>query len=593
MLRTPLRSPLRSSLLSAAFAGAAALAAPPSALAQPPDPADPPVLAPLRDATMSPVVLEAGEKLRARLRQLVPDEPESRARLDLPVPGALVAEDHGNIVVIRGTNGELDVNWSDPNQLQNALFSIIQAFYDTHRSANPHFLTVVTTFNVESPAAFYMPISNDVRGIGYQHAHRRQTFDAVPGLSVNGVIFMNSYRNYTGRFAQIGRFTFNQELGHRWGAFVYFRDPLTGQASDLLLGRDCAHWSFFANSENSAMEGNVWTDNGNGTFRTSTAFNFGFSQLDRYLMGFAPPEAVEDTFVISEAGQWPCQEASRGRQYNPAWYPPTPLLGQQQTVSGRRVNVSIDDIVAVEGPREPAYEDSLKRWSMVVILAARQNDTVNDATIATVDQLRVDWERYFERDATEPGYQGPDLVTTLDGSDTPPPPTGASIGERCTRLDDCAESVTHCVGVGAGSRICTNTCEENSDCPNRFCCVPSVPGEDQLRHNWYCVQRDGNSCPDFSGEGGAGGGAGGAGGGEGGAGGGEGGAGGGEGGAGGDEPEPRGEPGPEVEQEDDFSFERVGKKEEGGCSAVAPASPTPAALLLGALGLLGLRRRRR
>ena len=36
-----------------------------------------------------------------------------------------------------------------------------------------------------------------------------------------------------------------QEAGHRFLVFVRFRDPVSGQPSFDLLGRDQAHWSFF------------------------------------------------------------------------------------------------------------------------------------------------------------------------------------------------------------------------------------------------------------------------------------------------------------------------------------------------------------
>ena len=56
------------------------------------------------DATRSPAVLEAGRLLRASLRQIQPEDPEARAVLGLPRPAQITAEDHGNVVVIRGNS---------------------------------------------------------------------------------------------------------------------------------------------------------------------------------------------------------------------------------------------------------------------------------------------------------------------------------------------------------------------------------------------------------------------------------------------------------------------------------------------------------
>ena len=73
-----------------------------------------------------------------------------------------------------------------------------------------------------------------------------------------------------------------QEAGHQWLAFLRFDDG--GVSSDLLLGRDLAHWSFFHDTDASDMEGNNWSDNGNSTF-TSNELTIRYSALDQYAMG--------------------------------------------------------------------------------------------------------------------------------------------------------------------------------------------------------------------------------------------------------------------------------------------------------------------
>ena len=50
-----------------------------------------------------------------------------------------------------------------------------------------------------------------------------------------------------------------QECGHRWLAYLEFRDGATN--STEMLGRDESHWSFFFDSDASNMEGNdmrIW-----------------------------------------------------------------------------------------------------------------------------------------------------------------------------------------------------------------------------------------------------------------------------------------------------------------------------------------------
>ena len=469
-------------------------------------PAAPAWLRPRRDDTMNPVVLEAGRLLRDRLWRPTPPDATTHRDLGLPV-NRLVNDDQGHITVIRGDNGELDVNWNDPNQLQEALLTVIQSFYNNHPGRNPHFITVMTTFPVDSLAAFYMPLANDVRGIGYQHAMRNEVFSSVPGIALDGIIFMNSFRNYSGVYAPLGRLTFNQELGHRWGSHVWFEDE--SGPSQYMLGRDCSHWSFFMHSENSSMEGNVWDDNGNRTFSTGTSFfEFGYSQLDRYLMGFAPAESITPWFLIDDAGAGRCDDAGSRGSPNPSHYPPIfGGAGQDQiTVRGTRVDIGINDVIAVEGERDPSFEDSRKNWSMAFILAARENDSVTANSLDTVDDLRVLWERQWERDATQPGFDSPDLVTTADGSADPEPeqppgpgPGGTRIGNPCGTFDDCDPSAAdHCIGTNTGVSVCTSVCLADADCPEAFCCVPSQPGVRQDRYNWYCLERRSATCEDYS-----------------------------------------------------------------------------------------------
>ena len=87
-----------------------------------------------------------------------------------------------------------------------------------------------------------------------------------------------------------------QESGHRWLAFLEFRDR-TGTQSDALLGRDLAHWSLFFDSDASVMEGNDIEELGGGSFRTTAAVRR-YSALDQYAMGLLPPAQVPSFFYV-------------------------------------------------------------------------------------------------------------------------------------------------------------------------------------------------------------------------------------------------------------------------------------------------------
>ena len=87
-----------------------------------------------------------------------------------------------------------------------------------------------------------------------------------------------------------------QEAGHRW--LTYFRYPNGGNPqSNVLLGRDNDHWSFFFNSNASVMEGNEIRDNGDGSFTTTDTVKR-FNHFDQYAMGIRAPEEVAPSFVV-------------------------------------------------------------------------------------------------------------------------------------------------------------------------------------------------------------------------------------------------------------------------------------------------------
>ena len=94
----------------------------------------------------------------------------------------------------------------------------------------------------------------------------------------------------------------------------------------------------------SIMGGRFWQDNGDGTFTPQTRYaSSGPSWLDLYAMGLAHADEVPDTFILRDlqvveeaATTWP--DGHDGGLYR-----------------GRKERVSIDQVVAAEGRREPRY----------------------------------------------------------------------------------------------------------------------------------------------------------------------------------------------------------------------------------------------
>jgi hypothetical protein len=175
-----------------------------------------------------------------------------------------------------------------------------------------------------------------------------------------------------------------QEVGHRWLAYLEFRDH-TGQQSDALLGRDLAHWSFHFDSDASVMEGNDIEDLGGGQFRTTDAVKR-YSLLDQYAMGLVPPGDVPPFFYVESPTLTNKKKES------------APAIGS--TFSGTRRDVLIGDVTAINGPRLPTAADAPRSLRQAFIYVVSSGKSTNAAEVAKVDLIRTRWETFF-RAATD------------------------------------------------------------------------------------------------------------------------------------------------------------------------------------------------
>jgi hypothetical protein len=149
-----------------------------------------------------------------------------------------------------------------------------------------------------------------------------------------------------------------------------------------MLGRDAAHWSFFADSDGSVMEGNDIEDLGGGTFRTVGAVTR-FSQLDQYAMGLLDPSEVPRFFYVENpVNVQPPQEADSA-----------PKVGV--TFTGTRRDVLIQDIVAAMGQRRPAAAASPRVHGQAFIHLVSAGRDADAANVSKIDRFRREWETFF------------------------------------------------------------------------------------------------------------------------------------------------------------------------------------------------------
>ena len=221
------------------------------------------------------------------------------------------------------------------------LVALATKFYSTHPDNYDQLVLWTDAPLITDAFAYETTVKNEVQGIGVDTYDLAADFGSVGRLrSIVVMDWLGKYPdNPTQRFLGENNTLslIGQESGHRWLAFLEFRDH-TGQRSDALLGRDLAHWSFFFDSDASVMEGNDIQDLGGGSFRTAAAVQR-YSLLDQYAMGLIPGHSRPALLLCREPGEHVCRAHARivaaDRRHVQRHAPRRPHPGRDRD-SGRR-----------------------------------------------------------------------------------------------------------------------------------------------------------------------------------------------------------------------------------------------------------------
>jgi len=192
---------------------------------------------------------------------------------------------------------------------------------------------------------------------------------------------------YDYALSQIGH-----EMGHRWSAFV------SAQVSGEKIPLGPTHWArglhapapfpFQRPTEASAMGGGVWQDNFDGTFTQLDDDYYvpatGYSYLDLYLMGLVEPSEVPDFFILRNL-----TPAGRDANGHPIF-------------KADRTKIAIQDVVAVEGPRQPDVDHAQKRFNTGMVVMVEHGKKPSRELIERTNGIRAAWIDYF---ATVTGHR--------------------------------------------------------------------------------------------------------------------------------------------------------------------------------------------
>ena len=239
-------------------------------------------------------------------------------------------------------------------------------FYE-HFEDNFDFLFVannlVESVDILGPRGYYIPVKNDVQGIGsplfsetgwWGSRGRLQGVIALPFVARTEDPEWPEGREGT----PIGSGPGVHEMMHRWANWLW---PAG------------AHWGF--SSANGLLGGfdiALLEDHGSGRytagwFNTNGTVGLPFSPIELYLAGLAPPEEVPDLWV-AEDGEWLLDSEGNRRLASNGY----PLF-----TASRIRTLTIEDIIAEHGQRIPAVDRSQKDFRAAVILLVNEDHPAN------------------------------------------------------------------------------------------------------------------------------------------------------------------------------------------------------------------------
>jgi hypothetical protein len=359
---------------------------------------------------------------------------------------------------------------------------IAKEYFKNH-SDTVDFLVFLSTFDFTTPEvgamAFYTGVKNDTQGIN------QPIFDNTALYGSQGILQGTiDLGNVTALGAAPYGTLLDQtlklqahEMLHRFAAHVNYKNP-DGTLNTSLLGKDNDHWSYLLDTQGSVLYGNGWTNNGNGTF-TSTSVMSGYSPLDLYLMGMIPQTQVPPMLLIS----------------NPA-IDPTQLPQLGATISGTATTVSINDIIAAAGPRVPDSTTSQKTFNFAYVLLTRPGDNTSLAQPA-IEILRSAWAGkyktvtqgtgsiasvpatlnvYIDSSVSGATVAGPDVTVTGAVVNSTGAETGVTVNGVLATVNGSQFVANHVPLQSGANTISVSATDVNGLTASASCSVTNTPG---------------------------------------------------------------------------------------------------------------------
>jgi hypothetical protein len=130
------------------------------------------------------------------------------------------------------------------------------------------------------------------------------------------------------------------------------------------------------------MGGSVWQGNFDGTFTQLDDDYYvpatSYSYLDLYLMGLISAAEVPDFFILKNL-------VSAGKDAN-----------GHPIFKADRTKVTIQDVIAVEGPRVPDVDHSQRKFNTGIVVMVEHGKTPSPELIERANGIRRQWIDYWE-----------------------------------------------------------------------------------------------------------------------------------------------------------------------------------------------------
>ena len=275
---------------------------------------------------------------------------------------------------------------------RDLLVEVAEKFYTEH--PDEYDMLVLWGSSEFAPGySYYLPVTNDVTGIGYEH-YGAECFNLSSEFSssrLQGIIWMGPYWNEKldglGPESTLGILA--QETLHRWGAHIYFYDDNESSLSDELIGITY-HWSFFLDSGASPLGGNKWEQADDSLFMTVPVDYVEFSQLDLYLMGLIEANEVNPIRLLTKV-----------RDENGAPYEQVSSLYKRAsgplTITADLVEIPIEKVIEAEGIRSPQSGFNASEIKQAWIYVYPNSGEPADSDLDALKQLQDQWRDYFDQ----------------------------------------------------------------------------------------------------------------------------------------------------------------------------------------------------